>query len=245
MARAPRSLIVVATYCRPSCLYPRSHSWQHSVCFKWKHRSYPEFMSVKGQRKMTLPVHQGQRWWGGSLQLETQDRMSPPVSEHLSHDNIILSFTLSFRDKLSFWLFNYRQMIVNVSRCDAAPYDDNERGASKGSWEEPGEAEGDERGGRSRRIGAHMASGGEPNQGLTKKKLVNGKKGGLGGPLSDSLSFWGDVCSVPVRSVRGSWQQDSDDTPISSLLYVSVRYCVFPLFGLPSIHNCVPLLSFL
>lgn len=53
----------VLTYCHPSFVYLYSYSWMHKVCFKGKHESWQELMSVKAQRKMTLPVHQGQGWW--------------------------------------------------------------------------------------------------------------------------------------------------------------------------------------
>lgn len=54
------SLIVDGTYCHPFfCLTP----WMHEVCIKEEHESWQELMSVKAQKKMTLPVHQGQSWW--------------------------------------------------------------------------------------------------------------------------------------------------------------------------------------
>lgn len=64
------SLFVGATYCHLSFVYLYSHSWMHNVSFKGKNQSWQEFMSVKEQKKMTLPVHQGQGWWhGGSVNL--------------------------------------------------------------------------------------------------------------------------------------------------------------------------------
>lgn len=52
-------------YCRPSHLCACSHSQLHHVGLKWKHESYPEFMSVKEEKKMTLPFHPSQGWWSG------------------------------------------------------------------------------------------------------------------------------------------------------------------------------------
>lgn len=52
-------------YCCPSHLCPCSHSQLHHVGLKWKHESYPEFTSVKEEKKMTLPFHPSQGWGGG------------------------------------------------------------------------------------------------------------------------------------------------------------------------------------